>query len=99
MILQAINAELEAELFSRTASLTASVWSPHIGHKSVRKFAKQISAQLDHALDRMEYSDKKYHSQADIDAKFLEQAREYFEALYAGAPGRIDKQEHLPHNT
>lgn len=88
MILQALNAELEAELFSRKADLAASVWSPHIEHKSVRKFAKQINAQLDHALDRMEYSDKKYHSQADIDAKFLDQAREYFEALHAGAPGQ-----------
>ena len=90
MILQALAAELDAEFFSRVASLAASIWSPHVAHKSVRKFAKQLNAQLDHAMDRMEYSDKKYHSQADIDAKFLDQAREYFEALHAAssAPGQ-----------
>lgn len=78
MILHSMAAELDTEYYSRAAQLSAAVWGPHVSSKGLRKFSKELHRQLEYAMDRLEYKDVVYHSQADIDAKFMEQAKEYF---------------------
>lgn len=81
MLLQSISAELDSEYSWNSSLLAAAIWSPHIEHKTTKKFAKDLSRQLNYAADKRELKDVIFHTQADIDAKFMEQAKEYFAKL------------------
>lgn len=88
MILRLLDDELISEYTEKTAFITATSIAPALDPKRVGDFLEEQHRKLVYAAAKREYEDTVYHSQAEIDKKFNEQAALWFAAI-RGEDGQV----------
>lgn len=83
MILHMLDDELTSAFTNNVTMLEATAMAPMVDPKRLSDFMGELHKKLVYAASKAEYEDTVYHSQAEIDKKFNEQAAAWFAAMRA----------------